>query len=73
MPMSNLFELLATLQKGMVALQRVDDVAGLAVETEVAERRIATTRRPSAPQEDAPAPSSRGSTNLIAGRSSSTV
>jgi ABC-type multidrug transport system fused ATPase/permease subunit len=54
-PMSNLFELVATLQKGMAALQRVNDVTGLPVETDVAERRIATTRRPSVPQEDAPA------------------
>jgi ABC-type multidrug transport system fused ATPase/permease subunit len=52
MPMSDLFQLLATLQKGMAALQRVNDVADLPVETDVAERRIAIRKRPSIPQED---------------------
>jgi ABC-type multidrug transport system fused ATPase/permease subunit len=55
MPMSNLFQLFAILQKGMAALQRVNDVADLPVETDVAERRIAVTKRSSVPQEDEPA------------------
>ncbi|MDA3650092.1 ABC transporter ATP-binding protein/permease [Saccharopolyspora indica] len=52
-PMSNLFDVFATLQQGLAALQRVEDIAQLPTEAEEATRPV--VRRASSGDPDAPA------------------